>query len=390
MMASEISTQRQQVFFNITHGGRPLGRIVMELFNDIAPKTTENFLVLCRGDRVSETSGRKLAFKGCSFHRVIKSFMIQGGDFTNHNGTGGESIYGEKFEDENFIMKHDKAGLLSMANAGPNTNGSQFFITTVPTPHLDGKHVVFGRVIKGMGVVRRIENCEKAANDKPAEDLIIADCGEFDADAAAAAAASVAVDGDIYEDFPEDQATDAEGLKPDELLKIAGLVKTVGTDYFKKGEYAAASVKYEKAVRYLIEVHPDPEDLAELTIEQKKLYFSLKVSCLLNIAMCNLKLANWAVVVKETSKVLSLGDRLKKRSDGLESSVSVNDRTKALFRRGTARNSLKEYENAVKDLAEAVSLAPEDKLIARELAISHKAIKDRAEREKKMYTKMFA
>ncbi|KAI8614993.1 peptidyl-prolyl cis-trans isomerase D [Chytriomyces sp. MP71] len=387
-MATETQQQqRKQVYFDITHGASPLGRIVMELYTDVAPKTAENFYVLCKGDRVSETSGRKLAFQGCSFHRVIKGFMIQGGDFTNHNGTGGESIYGEKFEDETFDMKHDKAGLLSMANAGPNTNGSQFFITTVPTPHLDGKHVVFGRVVKGMGVVRRIENCEKGANDRPVEEVLIAACGEYDAGVAASEAANVAADGDAYEDFPEDQGAE---LKPDELLQIAGDVKAAGTGYFKKGEFGLAAGKYEKAVRYLVEIHPDPEDLAELSVEQKKHYFALKVSCLLNIAMCNIKSSQWSAAVKEASKVLSLHDRLASRTDGLESSVSVTDRTKALFRRGTARNALKEYEAAVKDLSEAVSLAPEDKVIAKELVAAQKAIKDRAEKEKKMYAKMFA
>ncbi|KAJ3029122.1 UNVERIFIED_CONTAM: hypothetical protein HDU68_000077 [Siphonaria sp. JEL0065] len=384
---------RDQVYFNITHGGYAVGKIVMELYSDIAPKTCQNFKVLCQGNTVSEVSGVKLSFKGCSFHRVIKNFMIQGGDFTNHNGTGGESIYGEKFEDETFEGKHDRAGLLSMANAGPNTNGSQFFITTVPTPHLDGKHVVFGRVIKGMGVVRRIENCEKGDNDKPIEDVLISDCGEYDAKSEAEAIAAAAADGDVYEEYPEDQSPadgSTDGLKPDELLSIAGVIKQIGTDYFKKGDYATAAGKYEKAVRYLIELHPDPEDIAELTLEQRKLYFSLKVSSLLNISMCNLKLSAWAGAVKETTKVLDLADRLKGRKDGLEASVSASDKTKALFRRGQARNALKEYENAIKDLTEAVALAPEDKLIARELALGQKAIKDRAEKEKKMYAKMFA
>ena len=139
------SSENKKVFFDITIGDEPVGRIVMELYNSIVPKTAQNFLQLCRGDAGNATTGQKKHYKGSAFHRVISGFMIQGGDFTRGDGTGGESIYGAKFADENFTVKHTEAGLLSMANAGPNTNGSQFFITAGPTPHLDGKHVVFGR-----------------------------------------------------------------------------------------------------------------------------------------------------------------------------------------------------------------------------------------------------
>jgi peptidylprolyl isomerase len=166
------------VYFDISINSKAAGRVVFELFADVVPKTAENFRCLCTGEKGVGKSGKNLHFKDTIFHRIIPEFMIQGGDFTKFNGTGGESIYGSKFNDENFTRKHTVEGLLSMANAGKNTNGSQFFVTTVPCPWLDGKHTVFGQVTEGYDIIKKVETCG-STNGDPKVTCKITDCGQL-------------------------------------------------------------------------------------------------------------------------------------------------------------------------------------------------------------------
>ncbi|KAL6068026.1 Peptidyl-prolyl cis-trans isomerase D [Balamuthia mandrillaris] len=350
-------------FFDVEIGGEPAGRVVFKLYED-TPKTSENFRALCTGEKgLGQTTGCPLHFKGSVFHRIIPGFMVQGGDFSSGTGTGGESIYGEKFEDENFNHKHEHAGLLSMANAGPGTNGSQFFITTVPTPHLDGKHVVFGEVIKGMNVVRQLEHTPTGANDRPKQECIIANCGELaegEDDGIHPPA-----DGDTYADWPEDY----EGEKtPGSMLEVANAVRSIGNNYFKEKDYQNAVKKYDKALRYLTEGRT-----GVATEEERTGLNESTLSCYLNKAACNLQLKHYAAVVADCTNALAIDPQ----------------NVKGLYRRGQARCGLKEWTEAKKDLAEAAKLEPQNKAVHQELQRVTKLQQQWKEKQSKVYSKMF-
>ncbi|CAI9781898.1 unnamed protein product [Fraxinus pennsylvanica] len=357
---------RPKCYLDITIGGELEGRIVVELYNDVVPKTAENFRALCTGEKgIGPNTGAPLHYKGCCFHRVIKSFMVQGGDISAGDGTGGESIYGLKFEDENFELNHERKGMLSMANTGPNTNGSQFFITTTRTSHLDGKHVVFGRVIKGMGVVRSIEHVTTGDNDCPTVDVAISDCGEIP-EGADDGVTNFFKDGDLYHDWPADIDNSSSELSW--WITSVELIKGYGNECFKKQDYKMALRKYRKALRYL-DVCWEKEGIDE----DKSVYLrKTKAQIFTNSSACKLKLGDLKGALLDTDFALRDGE----------------NNAKALFRQGQAHVALNDIDAAVESFKKALDLEPNDGAIKKELTAAKKKIADRRNQERKAFAKM--
>lgn len=350
-----------KVYLDVAIGGQPAGRVAIELFEDVVPKTTANFKALCTGEK-------GYGYKNTIFHRVIKNFMIQGGDFENSNGTGGHSIYGEKFDDEGFTLKHDEPFLLSMANAGPNTNGSQFFITTVKTPHLDGKHVVFGKVIAGKGVVRTIENTETNEGDSPKQECTITDCGVLNQ------GDPLVLDdgtGDRYEEYVEDEPT-VDINKPETVFKAVSEIKDHGNKLFKEGKFDLALKKYLKAIRYMHEYHED-----DLTDEDGTTYWTLSSSLFLNSSLMAIKLKK----VKEAIEYATEALDYKKIDD--------KSKAKALFRRASAYILQSSFEEAIADFEKAHELQPEDAAVSRALQNAKKSLKEEKDKQRAAYSKFF-
>ncbi|KAF9077749.1 40 kDa cyclophilin [Rhodocollybia butyracea] len=371
-------SKRPITYFDISIGGSPIGRVIFSLYADLVPKTAENFRALCTGEKGVGNAGKPLHYKGSAFHRVIKGFMCQGGDFTMGNGTGGESIYGEKFEDEAFLVNHSKPFLLSMANAGANTNGSQFFITVAETPHLDNKHVVFGEVIRGKSIVRQIENFPTSSGDAPTSPIVITECGEISPDDPSLTEVPVGVDGDPYEDYPDDD--DHNVSNPQTALEIAQAIREVANKSFKEGKTDLALAKYQKSIRYLDVHHILPDDAPP---ELADSYKALLAPLLLNSALAAVRAqpsssSNAEIAVKSATRALT----------ALE--LNNADKAKALYRRALAHALLKGDDAAEQDLIEASKLVPEDQAIAGELTRVKNRKKEKRDKEKKAYKKMFS
>lgn len=369
-----MSSSRPRVYLDISIGNRAIGRAIFELYTDVVPKTAENFRALCTGEKGEGKLGKPLHYKGSTFHRVIKSFMIQGGDFTAGNGTGGESIYGEKFEDENFEKKHDRPFLLSMANAGANTNGSQFFVTTVPTPHLDGKHVVFGELIQGKSVVRQVENTAVGDQDRPVEDVVITDCGELDPSVKIESGRADDGTGDVYEDFPDDEESATKD--PQASLEVTKKLKEIATALFKASSKEKALEKYQKALRYANELIPNEEQHEQLYNEFAKLQVSLN----LNIALVGMQLGQNSVAIRAADAVL----------DSHHGKATDQEKAKALYRRGVSKSRSKDDEGALEDLEAAKKLIPNDGAVINEIANVKQRIAKRTQSQRAAYAKFFS
>ncbi|XP_041969644.1 peptidyl-prolyl cis-trans isomerase D [Aricia agestis] len=366
-MISEKQTKQRNpiIYLDILIDGEKAGRIIAELRYDVVPKTAENFRALCTGEKGIGVEGKPLHYKGVRFHKAISQFMIQGGDIINGDGTGNESIYGPTFEDENFELKHE-AGVLSMANAGkPHTNGSQFCVTTVPCPHLDGTNVVFGQVLAGVGLVIEIQ--EAAKDGRPTVECVIEDCGEIkEVDNWDVCCRDGSAD--HLPDYPDDLRS---SLSVDELVTSVNDVKQCGNSYFVEGLYKRATRKYLKCLRFLeylkTKLHNAEWDKYHKIIEIYNL------QCYLNLAACYSKLGNFSACVKSCNEVL----RIEAKNE------------KALYRRGHAFFALKNYEAALIDLRLADKVSPKNKAVLKLLDEVKKTNKNYNEIQKQRLSRLF-
>ncbi|XP_062554742.1 peptidyl-prolyl cis-trans isomerase D [Armigeres subalbatus] len=355
------------VFLDIKIGNEKVGRIVIELRADVVPRTAENFRALCTGEKgTAGTTGTRLHYKGIPFHKVKSLFMSQSGDIVHRNGSGGESIYGKTFDDENFLLKHED-GAVSMANFGkPNTNNSQFFITSGECPHLNGTHVVVGYVIRGIGVIGEME---KYASDEgsPTKDIIIADCGQIvpgedwgvnDCDETT----------DKLPPFPKDWCKFEENFTISEMLNHLDSIKVAGNYFFREKHWVEACRRYKKAERYFNYFNNKIRTIEDrIRLEQFQLMNSL------NLAAALLKLEDYENVLFACNLALGLDPT----------------NAKALFRRGQAHNKLKNYELAISDLSQALQQIPSDKLIVAELGQARIKLGDYRAQQRLAFTKYF-
>uniref|UniRef100_A0A182J317 peptidylprolyl isomerase n=1 Tax=Anopheles atroparvus TaxID=41427 RepID=A0A182J317_ANOAO len=360
------------VFFDVKVGQESVGRIVIELRADVVPRTAENFRALCTGEMgFAPDTGTRLHYKGSKFHRIKSLFMSQGGDIVNFNGTNGESIYGETFEDENFTLLHED-GAVSMANLGkPNTNNSQFFITSGECPHLNGTNVVVGFVIRGGGIIGEMER-HSTEDGEPTVPIVIENCGQL-APGDDWSVNDTDDEQDKLPPFPEDWERFYDVFPIDEALQYLNAIRSVGNRYFKQNQFVRANRRYKKAERYFNffsnQFNKQPARMHEPNgvLQQFQL-----LNCL-NQAAVQLQLKEYRSVVHACNAALAIDP----------------DNAKALYRRGMAQNELRNYENALNDLGRVLQRIPDDRLVQSEYERSRKSLHEYTQLQRKALSKLF-
>ncbi|KAH3660493.1 hypothetical protein OGAPHI_007079 [Ogataea philodendri] len=378
-------------YLDIRVGNKDLGRVVAELSTDLAPKSCKNFLDLCRSKSYNNTC----------FHRVIRNFMIQAGD-TDHKiidiknypppdlGKGGKSSFlSEYFEDENKVAI-DKAFLLCMANQGTkDTNGSQFFISTTPSPHLSGKHSVFGKIIHGKSIIRELEKTPVISSKNsdpqawiPAADNIalIYDCGEWkEGDYLFCYnACTDRIGGDIYEEYPDDNDENELDLEdPKKTLQAATTIKESATLLFKASRLDDSRLKYKKALRYCNELIPDQDS----NPEYYKKFLDLKKTLYLNLALIELNLKNYQGTIDYCGYLLEMDSDV---------TLTRTQTSKTLYRLGKAYHGLKNFEVSLEFLQKASLINPDDQTVKSEMASVKKLVEDQKQTERQRFAKFFS
>lgn len=373
----KIEKVRSKTYFDITNGSKKLGRVVFELYDDLAPKATENFLNLCKGITLND---KTYSYQNTSIDKVVKNFMIQGGSLNGNVSTiFGDQGINKPIPGENLSDDLSHAFKLCMANNGDvNCNGSQFFITTSKQSHMAGKYSVIGHVIHGKSIIREIERVKTNKDDVPESNVVIDQCGVWTDDMPVPIfnASYDTIGGDIYEEYPEDDDSNFNQESTEEAFNVASQIKESGTLLFKKGDKENARFKYIKALRYIMEFIPDPDQ----DQEWYKKFIDLKKKTYLNLSLCCLQLKDYHRCIDYCSYLLDMD----------ESVLTKQDKTKTLFRKGSANVGLKKYKLGLDDLKLANKLTPDDVGIQKSLESAEKLFQQQKQNEKATYSKFFS
>ncbi|CAK9437846.1 uncharacterized protein LODBEIA_P22240 [Lodderomyces beijingensis] len=359
-------------YFDITINSKPIGRVVFELYDTLAPKASSNFLNLCRGCTID---GHHYSYANNHFTRVMKNFVVQAGSIDGGNiSTISGSDTSIPIPAENLVDDFPPFQLCSANNGDVQANGSQFFITTYPQPHLAGKHTVFGHVIHGKCVVREIERAKTDAENVPVVPVVIESCGAWDESMGVPVynASYDPVGGDIYEEYPDDDANfNQESAQ--EAYDAALKMKESGALLFKRGDKQSAFLKWRKCLRYVVEFDPDEDQSPDYFVKFRE----LKKKVYLNLCLVTMQLGEYDRAINYSTFLMEMDN------------VTDPEKAKALYRRGLSYFNLRKYDKAVVDLKRAHGIVPDDKDVSSKLEASEKALVQQKEKEKSKYAKFF-